>query len=537
MLLPHRYLRQFDSRRLPHYFTDLLIVGAGIAGLRAAFAAPPALQVLVVTKNRLAESNSAYAQGGIAGVLDPEDRFEDHVADTMKAGAGLCDSAVVDLVVRTAPAELAQLAEWGAHFDEEAGKIALTLEGGHSHRRIVHALGDATGKEVMRALLEKAAALPSLTLWEDTFTLDVLVVEGRCVGILAFRPDWGLFLVWARETILASGGAGLLFRETTNPPVATGDGMAAAYRAGAVLADMEFMQFHPTALYVAGSARHLISEAVRGEGAYLRDKNGDRFMPSIDPRAELAPRDVVARAIVRQMEKTRHPNVYLDLSHLNPELVHRRFPGIEQVCRSFDLDLAKDRIPVRPASHYMIGGVRTDLDGRTSLPGLWAAGEVTSSGLHGANRLASNSLLEGLVFGARCGEGASAAALRRTDALRPLPAASRFKPELGPLDAADVRNSLQALMGRLVGLLRDRSGLMQAAEDLAHWRSYVLAHEFASPPGWELQNLITLASLMIEAALRREESRGVHFRTDFPERNDAKWGKRLDAAAAKFAAD
>jgi L-aspartate oxidase len=534
VFLPHRYLRQFDSRRLPHYFADVLIIGAGIAGLRAALAVPSDLEVLVVTKNRLEESNSAYAQGGIAGVIDPEDRFEDHVADTQRAGAGLCDPAVVETVVRAAPAELQRLVEWGTHFDEEAGKLALTLEGGHSHRRIVHALGDATGHEVMRALIAKATTAGHITLWENTFTLDLLTAGGSCAGVVAQRPDWGLFLVWAKATILASGGAGQLFRETTNPPVATGDGMAAAYRAGATLADMEFMQFHPTVLYVAGSARHLISEAVRGEGAYLRDKTGYRFMPDYDPRLELAPRDVVARAILRQMEKTRHPNVYLDLSHLGPDLVHRRFPGISKVCQTFDLDLAKHRIPVRPASHYMIGGVQTDLDGRTSLPGLWAAGEVTSTGLHGANRLASNSLLEGLVFGARCGEGAGAAA-RAADALRPLPLVSRFEPDPGPLDLADVRNSLQSLMGRLVGLVREGAGLEQARADLDFWRRYVLAHEFREPAGWELQNLTILAALMIEAAQRREESRGVHYRLDFPERDDARWQRRLEAPPAAFA--
>ena len=534
MLLPHRYLRQFDSRRLPHYFADVLVIGAGIAGLRAALAVPPQLQVLVVTKNQLAESNSAYAQGGIAGVIDPEDRFEDHVADTLKAGAGLCDPDVVETVVRTAPAELNHLVEWGTHFDEEAGKLALTLEGGHSHRRIVHALGDATGQEVMRALIARATAVPQITLWENTFTLDLTTVDGRCTGIVAHRSNWGLFLVWAKEVILASGGAGQLFRETTNPAVATGDGMAAAYRAGATLADMEFMQFHPTVLYVAGSARHLVSEAVRGEGAYLRDKNGYRFMPDYDSRLELAPRDVVARAIVRQMEKTRHPNVFLDLSHLNPDLVHRRFPGIARVCAKFDLDLAKDLIPVRPASHYMIGGVKTDPQGRTSLPGLWAAGEVTSSGLHGANRLASNSLLEGLVFGARCGEGATEAAARIQD-LRISTLCSRFEPDPAPLDVADVRNSLQSLMGRLVGMIRDRAGLEQARGDLDFWRRYVLAHEFMHPAGWELQNLTVLASLMIEAAQRREESRGVHFRSDFPDRNDPSWQRRLEASSPTFA--
>lgn len=535
LVLPHRYLVQFDARRLPHYCVDVLIIGGGLAGLRAALELPTDLNVLVVTKDKLPESNSRYAQGGIAGVLDPEDRFEDHVQDTMKAGAGLCERDVVEAVVRAAPDRLTELVAWGTQFDvEPEGRLSLTLEGGHSHRRIVHALGDATGQEVMRAVIAKARAAPHLTIWEDTFTLDLLTAEGACVGALCHHPTYGLLLIWAKQTILASGGAGRLFRETTNPRVATGDGMAMACRAGAVLADMEFMQFHPTVLYVAGSARHLISEAVRGEGAYLRDRFGQRFMPDVDPRAELAPRDVVSQAIVRQMEKTQHSHVYLDLSHLPAEQVYRRFPGIAQVCRHFDLDLARDLIPVRPASHYMIGGVRVDLQGRTSLPGLWAAGEVTSSGLHGANRLASNSLLEGLVYGVWCARGAAEAACRQSGLPRPLPLLSRFQPEADPLDVADLRNSLQSLMSRNCGITRDREHLDAAIQQVDFWRKYVLAHEFDHPAGWELQNLVLLAALMLRAARRREESRGVHLRADFPQRDDVKWGRRLDAPPVRF---
>src|SRR5205809_681055 len=410
-----RHLVPFGPKRTPHFFTDVLIIGAGIAGLRAALAVPHSLNVLVVTKDVLQQSNSHYAQGGIAGVLSPEDRFENHIEDTLTAGAGLCDRAIVELVVREAPDQINDLIAWGTHFDEEGGQLALTREGGHSHRRIVHALGDATGHEVMRAIIAKAQQAAHVTLWDKTFTLDLLTHEGRCVGALVARPRRERFLIWAKQTILASGGAGMVYRETTNPPVATGDGMAAAYRAGAELRDMEFMQFHPTVLYVAGSSRFLISEAVRGEGAYLRDKNGKRFMLDEDPRAELAPRDVVAQAIVRCMDRTQHPNVYLDLSHLDPALVRQRFPGIAKVCRGFGLDITRDLIPVRPGAHYMIGGVTVDTAGRTTVPGLWAAGEVTSSGLHGANRLASNSLLEGLVYGAACGRGSAAAAAQHAD--------------------------------------------------------------------------------------------------------------------------
>src|SRR5438132_645531 len=389
MSSPHRYLVPFGPKQTPHFFTDILVIGAGVAGRRAGLEVPPDRGVLVGTKDSIGQSNSSYAQGGIAGVVAPEVRFENHIEDTLTAGAGLCDRDIVELVVREAPQQINDLIAWGTHFDLEDGRLALTREGGHSHRRIVHALGDATGYEVMRAIIERARHAANLTLWDKTFTVDLLTHEGACVGALVYRPRRDKLLIWAKQTILASGGAGMVYRETTNPPVATGDGMAAAYRAGAELRDMEFMQFHPTVLYVAGSGRFLITEAVRGEGAYLRDKNGVRFMPAEDPRAELAPRDVVAQALVRCMERTRHPKVDLDLRHLDPALVRKRFPGIDKVCQGFGLDITTDLIPIRPGAHYMMGGVTVDAEGKTTLPGLWAAGEVTSSGLHGANRLAS----------------------------------------------------------------------------------------------------------------------------------------------------
>ncbi len=528
MPVPHRYLVQFNPKQTPHLFTDILVIGAGIAGLRAALEIPKEFDVLVVTKDQIQQSNSAFAQGGIAGVLSPEDRFENHIEDTLSAGAGLCHRDVVELVVREAPNQINDLIRFGTHFDEEQGQLALTREGGHSHRRIVHALGDATGHEVMRAIIARARETPNLTIWDDTFTLDLLTHEGRCVGALVHRPNQGQLLIWAKQTILASGGAGMVYRETTNPPVATGDGMAAAYRAGAELRDMEFMQFHPTVLYVAGSSRFLISEAVRGEGAYLRDKYMDRFMLAVDPRAELAPRDVVAQAIVRCMERTKHPNVYLDLRHLDVSLVRRRFPGIDKVCRGFGIDITADLIPIRPGAHYMMGGVTVDDRGRTTIPGLWAAGEVTSSGLHGANRLASNSLLEGLVFGAACARGAAEVAATMPDRFTAIPLASRFEPdEMGTLDVTDITNSLRSMMVRHLGVIRERAGLEEARHDVAFWCRYALPREFEGREGWELQNLLTIARLMIHSALAREESRGVHFRSDFPSRNDATWQRHL----------
>jgi L-aspartate oxidase len=524
MTFPRRYLVRFGPKLVPHVFADVLVIGGGIAGLRAALAVPPELRVLVVTKDRVQQSNSAYAQGGIAGVLSPEDRFEDHVEDTLIAGDGLCDRGVVEMVVREAPEQIGDLIRFGTHFDEEDGHLALAREGGHSHRRVVHALGDSTGHEVMRAIIQRAKEAAHVTIWDRTFTVDLLTHEGRCVGALTSHPRRGRRLVWAKQTILASGGCGMVYRETTNPRVATGDGMAAAYRAGAQLRDMELMQFHPTVLYVAGSSRHLVTEAVRGEGAYLRDKNGVRFMPADDPRAELAPRDVVARAIVRAMERTQHPCVYLDLSHLDPAMVRRRFPGIDKVCRGFGLDVTRDPIPVRPGAHYMIGGVTVDTQGRTSLPGLWAAGEVTSSGLHGANRLASNSLLEGLVYGASCGRLAAAEAVRMPDAFVVPPVRGDFEPDAeGDLDVKDVTNSLRSLMVRHVGIVRDAAGLKEAERAVAFWCRYALGRAFAGRAGWELQNLLTVARLMITSALERVESRGVHYRADFPRRDDANW--------------
>jgi L-aspartate oxidase len=528
MSSPHRYLVSFGPKQTPHFFTDILVIGAGIAGLRAALEVPRDLRVLVVTKDNVGQSNSSYAQGGIAGVLSPEDRFENHIEDTLKAGAGLCDHDIVELVVREAPNQINDLIRWGTHFDEENGRLALTREGGHSHRRIVHALGDATGHEVMRAVIAKARQAANITIWDKTFTIDLLTQAGVCAGALVHRPGRDNLLIWAKQTILASGGAGMVYRETTNPPVATGDGMAAAYRAGAELCDMEFMQFHPTVLYVAGSSRYLISEAVRGEGAFLRDKQGVRFMVDVDERAELAPRDVVAQAIFRCMDRTQHPNVYLDLSHLDPERVRQRFPGIDRVCRSFGLDITRDPIPVRPGAHYMIGGVTVDAQGRTTLPGLWAAGEVSSSGLHGANRLASNSLLEGLVFGASCGRGAALVASGMPDAfaIPPLQYAHDQAAEES-LDVADVTNALRSLMVRKMGIVRDRAALLEAQHTVIFWCRYALARTFASQAGWELQNLLSVARLMIWAALQREESRGVHYRSDFPQRDDARWRRHL----------
>ena len=523
-----RYLVSFEPHGVAHYFTDVLIVGSGVAGLRAALEAGPTAHTLLATKDRLSESNSFYAQGGVAAVTDPGDRFEWHVADTLATGQGLNDRDVVETVVKAAPDRIRELVRWGARFDREEGDLALTQEGGHSQARIVHALGDSTGKELVRSLIEHVGKAPDVHLIEECFAIDLLT-DGSCVlGVIAWHPSRGRLFLWAKQTILACGGVGQVYRETTNPAVATGDGMAMAYRAGADLRDMEFMQFHPTVLYIAGSVRFLISETVRGEGAYLRDKDGCRFMFDYADQAELAPRDVVAKAIRSQMAKTQHPCVYLDLSHLDPQRVCSRFPMIREICAGFQLDITKDLIPVRPGAHYMIGGVATDNAGHTTLDGLWACGEAASTRLHGANRLGSNSLVEALEFGRLTGSGAAASAGADPRPLAPHNLVYRRDDKKShQIDVADIRNSLKALMWRDVSIERAESGLGEAAKSVAFWSSYVQAIEFDDPCGWELQNLLTVADAMIRSALARRESRGVHHRVDYPERDDANWRRAI----------
>lgn len=511
-----------------HFFVDVLIVGGGLSGLRAAHEVDPSLRALILTKDKLEESNSSYAQGGIASVWDPEDRFDNHVHDTLVAGAGLCDTDVVAQVVREAPERVNELIAWGTRFDTQDGQIILGREGGHSHQRILHALGDATGKEIIRAMIEHVKSRPNVEIVEETFTLDLITFDGRCHGVIASTRGGKPYFIWAKETILCTGGCGQVFRESTNPRVATGDGHAIAFRAGALMRDMEFMQFHPTVLYIAGSSRTLITEAMRGDGAFLLDSRGHRFMGDYDERLELAPRDVVSQSIVSQMEKTQSPCVYLSMKHLNPTHVRNRFPGIAKVCAGFGLDIAVDAIPVRPGAHYMIGGCTVDTEAKTSLPGLWAAGEVTSTGLHGANRLASNSLLEGLVYGSIAGRNASRSALEnRSEELRVLPITSETQLMLKePIDFADIRNSIRSLMWRNVGVRRQADRLDETIQTIQHYCSYVLSLQLDSVEGWELQNMLTVSLQMATSALKRSESRGVHFRTDYPMQS-MEWQKHL----------
>ncbi|MEZ6195208.1 MAG: L-aspartate oxidase [Planctomycetota bacterium] len=494
--------------------TDVLVIGGGVAGFSAAIAIGGAARVLVVTKDTALSSNTWAAQGGVAAVLSDEDSVASHRDDTLAAGGGLCEEDAVRVVVSEGPDRVRELVEWGGAFDrDDQNRLALTLEGGHSHRRILHARGDQTGMEVQETLLEAARRTPRVELWEHGFAVDLVVIDGRCRGAVVER-EGRHYHVRARAVILATGGAGQIYRETTNPPIATADSFAMALRAGARLRDMEFVQFHPTTLYIAGSARHLITEAVRGEGGLLRDMRGERFMVNYHPDAELAPRDVVARSIVQHMRASGDGHVFIDLTHLDADFVRGRFPKLVRMCGLYDLDVSRDLIPVHPSVHYMMGGVLVDLDGRTEIPGLLACGEVASTGLHGANRLASNSLLEGLVFGRRAGRAAIEEP--ETPRVDELPAAAELARDERVLNIPDMFNSIKSLMWKNVGIVRDRKGLTVAVQRLEGWSQYVLRCRFDTKGGRELVNVLTTATAIARSALARRESRFAHFRTDHP---------------------
>ncbi len=512
-----RYLIPFDSSALPHMFTDVLVIGSGVAGLRAAIEASQRhVHVTVITKDELKESNTDRAQGGIAGVFGPDDSLDQHIDDTLTVGCGLCEPETVRLVVSRGPDAILELRSWGLDFDTEGGRFALAREGGHHRSRVVHAGGDSTGSAIERTLIAKLHECGNVRAIEHTFAIDLLTLDNTCLGAAVWSNAHGVTPIWANAVILATGGAGQVFRETTNPPIATGDGLAIAYRAGCELRDVEFVQFHPTTLYVAGAARVLISEAARGEGGVLINKLGEQFMERYTEMKELAPRDVVSRAILAEMQRTGDTNVYLDLTHVGPAKLAARFPKIKDLCSLFDIDICESPIPVCPSAHYMVGGVKAGVDGRTSVERLYACGEVACSGMHGANRLGSNSLLEGLVIGRNAGAAAAAAA---ADKSTPVPHNIRSedgKQEAGEIDLADVRSSLRSAMWRNVGIIRDAQGLSRALERIEFWAGYVLQRQFKNPRGWRIQNMLTVAELIARVALEREESRGVHFRSDFP---------------------
>jgi L-aspartate oxidase len=520
--------------------TDFLVIGAGVAGLRAAVELASAGRVIVLAKREVTDSNTQWAQGGIAAALSDEDEISLHLQDTLSAGDGLCNPEAARVLVEEAPERIEELIQWGTEFDRQGTKLTFGREGAHSRNRILHAHGDSTGREILRALYAKAKTLKNISVREFEFSTDLQVEDGRVSGIDLIDERGEHRRLAAPAILLATGGMGQLYRNTTNPGVATGDGVAMAFRAGAEVSDMEFIQFHPTALYLKNAPRFLLSEALRGEGAYLRNRELVRFMPNYHPQAELAPRDVVARAIVHELEISgaADPAVYLDLTHLEPEKIKTRFPRIYATCLEYQIDITSDLIPIRPAAHYAMGGVRTDLDGRATLAGLYAAGEAAATGVHGANRLASNSLLEGLVFGARAGR-TMRAELR--EAVKPSArgaAAAPAGPVAGPdqdASSEQVVLEIQDLMWKDVGIIRSGVGLKRAI-----LRFDEIAARVSHPQtrrAHEAQNLHLAGFLVARSALKREESRGAHYRIDFPDHDDARFRKHsiLQSSSIVFA--
>ena len=511
---------------------DFLIIGSGVAGLRAAIELAPYGNVAVVTKDRPAESSTEYAQGGIAVALSDEDEVGIHFEDTLRAGDGLCREDAVKILVEEGPERILELISWGAEFDKEGTKLDFTMEAAHSRKRVLHAHGDSTGKELERVLLNKVRSFPTVRKYPFAFTEDLIVKDGECLGafILVERKLSALF---ARATVLATGGVGQIFLRTTNPAVATGDGMAIALRAGAVVEDMEFIQFHPTVLFAPSAPQFLLSEAMRGEGALLRNIHKEAFMKSYHPDAELAPRDVVTRAILSQMVRTKANHVYLDLTRLDANFIKNRFPRIYATCLQYDVDITRELIPVSPAAHYVMGGIKTGVDGATSIKGLYAAGEVACTGVHGANRLASNSLLEGLVFGARAGKAAAAYGGRLSMNIRrdedPITGrgaayeSSFYK--MSNFELEEVRHSLRRLMWEKTGIIRCEESLSDAMRILEKW-SFILQKTFRTRRELELKNMLEVSKVITESAILRRGSVGGHYRSDYPDKGEG-WKRHI----------
>jgi L-aspartate oxidase len=524
------------TRRLPSSVpqADFLVIGSGVAGLRAALELSREGQVVILTKGHPLQSNSIYAQGGVAVALSEEDDVAIHMTDTVKAGHGLCRREAVRTLVEEGPDRIHELIRWGAKFDKVGGKYAFAREAAHSRSRILRARGDATGNEMVRVLIAQATRQKRIRRLDYHFTVDLVVEDGRCCGAVVLDENSGeQFVLPANAVVLSTGGAGQIYARTTNPPNATGDGMAMAFRAGAQLQDMEFVQFHPTALFLPSSPPFLLSEAMRGEGGQLRNSKGELFMHRYHPLGALAPRDIVARAMWAEMAATRARHVYLDVTHLGADFVKRRFPTIYATCLRYDIDITEEWIPVSPSAHYMMGGVWTDINGATTLPGLFAAGEVACSGVHGANRLASNSLLEGLVFGMRAGLSAIWWASRH-----PLPDLGRQRDSLRRCqferleDAEKLRSSLRRTMWGQVGVVRSRESLIRATAQLSRWMQMV-SKPFATRADLEAKNMVQVAYCVAEAALWRENSVGAHFRSDFSQAKRPGWKQHSQMTSAE----
>ncbi|MFT4542608.1 MAG: L-aspartate oxidase [Planctomycetota bacterium] len=516
-----RYLVAFDSRHVPSYRFDVLVVGSGAAGsITALTAADRGASVAIIAKGSLSESNTLRAQGGMAAVVSPEDQFASHIADTMRVGCGMCHRDIVEAVVHGGPAAVRQLIDLGAEFDQGSnGGFDLSREGGHTHPRVIHAQGDATGREIQRVVTGGIDRHDGVAKFDHLFAIDLLSADdGRVCGVLCKTERGDLVAFQCSQVVLATGGGGQIYRETTNPAIATADGVAMGIRAGAAARDLEFVQFHPTCLYIAGAARVLISEIVRGAGAVLRDRHGVRFMPKYHPQAELAPRDVVSRAVFERMVSTNDTSVYLDLSAIDGD-PHLSFPGISHICRFFGIDIARDPVPVRPGAHYMVGGLEVDADGKCSIPGLWAAGECASSGLHGANRMGSNSLLQAVVVGNHIGEVIGDSIGNISSFVQPAFERRRSAdvPIHAELSIEDLVYSLKSLMWRQMGVERDAPGIRDASDKLEFWMRTVQAIGSEEKRNLELANMLLVARMAAISALAREESRGVHYRTDFPD--------------------